>query len=150
MSFDQQTFEPCDCAALAYKHGGSKVPHWRALINSKYLNHAALDGKHCTVTIREVRKLVPIVGEKGREDSRSLLFFEGKDKPLVVGVKVCAMIASMHGDDYTGWIGKRITIYPTIEEMQKGPTGCVRVSPKKPDDVKGGKKAEAPEPGSDG
>jgi hypothetical protein len=135
---------------MAYKQGGKPVPHWRALINSKYLNHAALEGKDCAVTIREVRKLVPVVGEKGREDARSLLFFDGKEKPLIVGVKVCATIASLHGDDYTQWVGKKITIYPTIEEMQKGPTGCVRVRPKRPDAPKNGKAEPAREPGGEG
>jgi predicted transcriptional regulator len=148
VSFETQTFEPCDCAALAYRNGGKHMPHWRALVDSRFLNHAALDGKDCTVTIRAV-SMAEVIGENGKKSKKAHLFFEGKEKPMLAGVTVLATIASMHGDDYLGWVGKRVTLYPTIIELAKGPTGAVRVRPVKPQPAKGGKQEPA-EPGSNG
>ncbi len=146
MSFEDQTFSPCDCKALAYKNGGINVPHWRALVDSRFLNHAMLDGKDCTVKIRDI-KLAMVETNTGK-GNKAHLYFEGKEKPMLAGVTVLSSIAKLHGDDYKGWLGKSITIYPTVIETRTGPTGTIRVRPKILDAKAG--KAETRAPGEEG
>lgn len=122
------------------------MPHWRALVDSRFLNHAILDGKDCTVTIRAI-KLAEVETNIGKSN-KAHIFFEGREKPMLAGVTVLAAIASLYGDDYAGWIGKRITIYPTVIQTTKGATGTVRVRPKRPEAK--GKQDVQGEPGSNG
>lgn len=120
------------------------MPHWRALVDSRFLNHAALDGKDCTVKIRDI-KVAEVETNIGKSN-KAHMFFDGKQKPMLCGVTVLSTIAKLYGDDYKGWIGKSITIYPTVIETTKGATGALRVRPKAP----GAKAEPAREPGGEG
>ena len=122
------------------------MPHWRALVDSRFLNHAALDGKDCTVTIRDI-KLISVETNIGK-GNKAHFFFEGKEKPALMGVACMSAIAKLYGDDYKGWIGKRITLYPTVIELKAGPTGTIRVRPKIPNAT--GKPETQREPGGEG
>lgn len=86
MNFEDQTFTPCDCAALAYKHGGKKVPHWRALVDSRFLNHAALDGKDCTVEIASIK--MAMVETNTGKGNKAHVFFKGKATVAHVAVRL--------------------------------------------------------------
>jgi hypothetical protein len=129
---------------MVYRNGGMKMPHWRALVDSRFLNHAALDGKDCTVTIKTI-KLAMVETNTGK-GNKAHIYFENKEKPMLCGVTVLAAIAGMYGDDYNGWIGKRVTLYPTIIETRTGPTGTIRIRPKIPAAAKPSDR----QPGSEG
>lgn len=120
------------------------MPHWRALVDSRFLNHAALDGKDCTVKIRDI-KMAEVETNIGK-GNKAHMFFDGKQKPMLCGVTVLSTIAKLYGDDYKAWIGKSITIYPTVIETTKGATGALRVRPKVPS----AKPESAREPGDQG
>ena len=102
------------------------MPHWRSLVDSKYLSHFELQGRDVTVTIKSVR-LSEVIGTGGKESTKALFMFEGKQKGAVMGVSCMKSIASMYGDDYDNWVGKRITLYPTTTEASGETVGTIRV-----------------------
>lgn len=120
------------------------MAHWRSLLESKYLSHYDLDGKDCTLTIREIRGKQAVVGQGGQISKKALFFFDGKERAAVFGVAAMSTIENMYGEDWAKWVGKKITLYPTTTSAGGKTVGCIRVRPKPP-----GEKAQR-EPGSDG
>ncbi len=128
------------------------MPHWRSLVESKYLSHFELRGNDVTVAIKSVR-LSEVVGSGGKKSKKALLTFEGKEKGMVAGVTCLSAIAGIYGDDYDQWIGKRITLYPTTTEASGKVVGTIRVRPTAPAPPRssgsGQKPPAAPPPPSD-
>jgi hypothetical protein len=77
--------------------------------------------KHVTVTIEDCQM------EKLGEDTRPVLYFRGKDKGLVLNKTNVGMIVDSYGDDFDGWFGKPIIIYPDKTLFQGTMTPCLRV-----------------------
>lgn len=107
------------------------MPHWRSLVESKYLSHFELQGRDVTVAVKSVR-MSEVIGSGGKKSKKALLTFEGKEKGMVAGVTVLSAIAGIYGDDYDGWVGKRITLYPTTTEASGKVVGTIRVRPTAP------------------
>ena len=82
---------------------------WSELLPSKYL--AAEDlGRHTpTVTIRAVT--VEEVGAPPRNEKKPVLWFEGKDKGLVINMTRKGVISSLFGNDVDNCIGGHIQLY---------------------------------------
>jgi hypothetical protein len=102
------------------------MPHWRSLVESKYLSHFELQGRDIPVTIKSVR-MSEVIGAGGKKSKKALFMFEGKQKGAVMGVTCMKAIASLYGDDYDNWIGKRITLYPATTEASGETVGTIRV-----------------------
>jgi hypothetical protein len=107
------------------------VPHWRSMIDSKYLSHFELQGRDVTVEITSVKKS-EVIGSGGKKSMKALLTFRGKQKGMVAGVTVLKTIAGMYGDDTDRWTGQKITIYPTTTEASGAVVGTIRVRPTPP------------------
>jgi hypothetical protein len=107
---------------------------FRSLYDSNYIYAFDLKGKDVTVTISEVRA-AKVKGTDGKEQRKPILFFkESHDKRGYVSCKTSSKaIAGLYGNDIEGWIGKRITLFPTVTDaFGKSNVECIRVRPTKP------------------
>ena len=109
------------------------MPHWKSMMTLEYLYAFDLKGKDVTLTIERVTA-GELKGTDGKKSKKPLVYFaEGKDKrPLAFNSTNCKITAALYGNDTAGWIGKRITIYPTTCEAFGQTVDCVRVRPKIP------------------
>ena len=55
------------------------------------------------------------------------VFFDGKEKGLVLNKTNAQLIAEQHGQDVEGWRGKEIRIYPTTTDFGGERVECIRV-----------------------
>jgi hypothetical protein len=81
------------------------------LFPSKYVKAADLNGKHITLTIKELR--VEEMGHGSEKERKAVIYFERATKGLVLNRTNAMIIASLYGDESDDWRGCRITIYPT-------------------------------------
>ncbi len=108
------------------------MPHWKSLTERDYIFAFDLQGKDVVVTITKVIGGT-LVGEGGRKTKKPVAYFEGKEKGLALNSTNCKLIAAMYGNDTDGWIGKKITLYPTTTSFgSQSDIECIRVRPKAP------------------
>lgn len=106
---------------------------------SKYLKEPDLRGRDITVTIDRVERAT-FQGKAGL-----VVYFEGKDKGLVVNQTIYDQIEAATGEaDTDNWPGNRITLYPTETTYQGEMKPVVRVRSRRPSD--NGARAQAPPP----
>lgn len=55
------------------------------------------------------------------------VFFQGKEKGMVLNKTNAALIAEQHGQDMNAWKGKSISIYPTTTDFGGERVECIRV-----------------------
>lgn len=102
------------------------MPSITDLYPSKYLKSADIKGREPTVTIRAI-EVEEITGQKGKEH-KPVLYFEGKEKGMVLNRTNADMIADFLGPDYTQWAGHAVTLYVTrVQSPQGGMTDGLRV-----------------------
>ena len=103
----------------------------RLMFDSRYLGAWHLQGRDVTVTIARIQAGT-IEGEKGRKDKAPLIYFAGKEKPLVCNKTNMRTLKSLFGTlSAKALVGKRITLYPTT--MRSGETvDCIRIRPTPP------------------
>jgi hypothetical protein len=93
---------------------------------SKYLTAADLNGKSFTLAIKAVT-LEEMVTHDSKKVQKPVAWFEKAQKGFVMNSTNAHIVVALYGDDTDGWIGKRITLYPTkvraFGEMQD----CIRV-----------------------
>lgn len=95
---------------------------------SKYIKAADLQGRAVVCTIREVRQ-----EDIGDGEKKPVLYFEGKEKGMVLNRTNAKSIASACGSDETDdWPGCQIEIYPTETDFQGERVDCIRVRLKRP------------------
>lgn len=87
---------------------GDELMHpsdWLAAVDLKNQEHV--------VTIESVSKEdLMMVG--GKKERKPVIRFKGKQKKLVCNKTNGSAIASLHGTKAELWVGKQITIYPTV------------------------------------
>lgn len=84
------------------------------LIESKYVKASNLKGKPQTVTIREFAQ-----EEIGQDKQlKGVLYFEGKEKGLVLNKTKITELMTMFGAETDGWIGQKITLSPGRTQYQ--------------------------------
>jgi len=107
---------------------------------SKYLKAADLTGQQVKVKMSHVTE--EVVGS----DEQFVVYFEGKDKGLVLNKTNATTIAQAFGDDTEGWCGREIVLFetPVTFEGNTMPSIRVRPLPRKP----GSQKPEPPKSGS--
>jgi hypothetical protein len=109
------------------------------MMDRDYLYAFDLEGKDRTLTIERV-----IGGELtangGKKSKKPLLYFrESKSgKPLALNSTNAKTIASIYGsNDTDDWIGKRVTLYPTVTQFGSEQVECIRIRPTKPQEPRG-------------
>jgi hypothetical protein len=88
---------------------------------SNYLRAADLQGRNVRVTIASI----------GMEDvgdaSKPVLYFEGKDRGLVLNKTNSNNIAAIYGDETDLWAGKEVVLYSTMVDFQGRSVEAIRV-----------------------
>lgn len=93
---------------------------------SRYLQANDLPpGRSVLVTMADV-KIEDIAGDDGRED-KPVLYFQGKQKGLVLNKTNANTIADAYGDESDHWYGKPVEIFPTETEFRGRRVACLRV-----------------------
>jgi arabinogalactan endo-1,4-beta-galactosidase len=95
---------------------------------SKYLKAADLQGRTPTVTISHVA-----TEEVGRDkDRRPVLYFQGKEKGVVLNKTNATNISMGYGRDTDAWVGKPVVLFTAMVDFQ-GQTGpAIRIRPATP------------------
>jgi len=90
---------------------------------SKFLAAADLKGSGHKVIISRLEQ-----AEVGQEkEQKWVLYFQGKEKGLVLNKTNSLMIASSLGDETDNWMNKEIVIYPTKTSFAGKPVDAIRV-----------------------
>jgi hypothetical protein len=82
------------------------------MFESRFIRPKDLDGREWTLTIAQVRS-EELPSRFGPERLKWILAFAGAKKGLVLNVTNARCLAAMWGDESDGWVGKRVTLYPT-------------------------------------
>lgn len=79
---------------------------------SNFLKASDLHGRKLRLTISEVRM------EKMGQEEKPVLYFEGKDKGLVLNKTKAGILSAAYSPETEGWRGKEVAIYPTKVSFQ--------------------------------
>lgn len=91
------------------------------LYPSNYLKAADLNGATARVTIRNV------VVEKIGTDTKPVLYFQGKEKGMVLNKTNANTIAMLFGPETDGWSGGQIEIFSAYVDFQGRQVEALRV-----------------------
>lgn len=105
------------------------ITHWKQLRNSEFVGSWDLpaDGKAVKVTISELNLENVAIPPSFKKEWTHVLSFKDKPKRMFLKPTNMAAIASWHGDDPKGWIGKEISIFRTTTKMNGETVECIRV-----------------------
>jgi hypothetical protein len=92
---------------------------------TKYLSAADLDGQVVVLAMSNV--LMEDIGFGGDKKVLPVLYFEGKDKGLVLNKTNSRKIAEMFGDDTDDWTGQQIALFEAMVEFQGDTVAAIRV-----------------------
>ena len=107
--------------------------HWRAMFDSRWLYAHDLNGKDVTLTISKVEKGELLNQDQKTEHKPVLSFVEPKsNKRLVLNKTNAKTVATLYGNSVSGWVGKRITLYPTTTRAFGQTVDCIRIRPQVP------------------
>lgn len=111
---------------------------------SKTLKASDLKDNHVAVTIDRVEI------EKMGSDLKPVVYFQGKDKGLVLNKTNSKRITEIAGSAETeDWTGLSIILYPTETEYQGETVDCIRIKKPQPNGRPAQKQAPQPEPSTD-
>jgi len=119
---------------------------YRAMFDRDFIGSWDLEGREAVVVISKVRAET-LTAQGSKKSKRPVVWFEGKEKAMVLNKTNAKTIAGMYGADTTKWVGKRIAIYPTTTKFGPDTVDCIRVRPTIPQQQ--AKPATAREPGVD-
>ena len=91
---------------------------------STYLKAADLDGRNIGVTMDYVR-MEDIGG-----DHKPVLYFEGKEKGMVLNKTNANNIMTVYGDDTDDWHGGELTLFSAMVDFQGRSVEAIRVKAK--------------------
>ena len=104
------------------------MPSMNDAFPSKYLSAEDVHGQDHTVVI-ERYQAETMPARDGADERKYVLFFRGAKKGLVLNKTNAKTIASQHGNDFDGWIGKQVTIGSTWVEAFGEQILAIRVRP---------------------
>lgn len=88
---------------------------------SNYVKAADLRGNNARVVIDRVK-----IEEIG-DDRKPVLYFQGKEKGLVLNKTNANNISVLYGDDMEEWQGKEIILFPAMVDFQGRTVEAIRV-----------------------
>jgi arabinogalactan endo-1,4-beta-galactosidase len=88
---------------------------------SDYLKAADLQGQAVTVTMAHVS--IETVGK----DQKPILYFQGKERGLVLNKTNASKISEMYGDDTENWTGGKIILYEAMVDFKGDTVAAIRV-----------------------
>ena len=95
-----------------------------AAFPSEYLKASDLSGRQVDVVISHVE--MRDVGD----DHKPVLFFEGKQKGVVLNKTNANNISIAYGDDTDEWTGKTVTLYEAMVDFQGRSMAAIRIRAK--------------------
>lgn len=95
--------------------------HIDSAFPSKYLKASDLQGRNVTVKMGRVDQ------EKIGDDTKLILYFQGKDKGMVLNKTNANNIASIHGGETEDWFGKDITLVEAMVDYQGKSVPAIRI-----------------------
>lgn len=102
------------------------MPNINEAFPSKYLKASDLQGREVIVTMDRV-DFEP-VGQK--KEMKAVLYFQGKDKGLVMNKTNANKITEITGSALTEeWRGQRIRLYPSETQFGGDMVDCIRIKP---------------------
>ena len=108
--------------------------HFKKLLNPKYLgSHDLEENKEYKVKIDRFERDVEIIGDGGKKQKKSIVYFSGATKPMILNATNLKMISLVTGSKYIeDWIGKEVFIKVVQERAFGEMLDVVRVLNKKP------------------
>lgn len=97
------------------------MPDINSFYPSQYLKAADLGGQERRVTIANLE------AEKLGNETKPVLYFEGKDQGLVLNKTNANTISDDYGYNTEGWEGRDIILYPAKVEFQGKRVPAIRV-----------------------
>jgi hypothetical protein len=88
---------------------------------SKHLKATDLNGKEVTVTIHRVER------EKIGDEGKPVLYFNGKDKGVVLNKGNTSVLVDAFGRNSKGWIGQQVILFSIWTEYQNKPVQGLRI-----------------------
>ena len=88
---------------------------------SEFLKAADLDGRSVKVIMDRV-EMRDIGG-----DHKPILFFQGKEKGMVLNKTNANNIAGVYGDDTNDWTGKELVLFEAMVDFQGKTVAAIRV-----------------------
>lgn len=96
-----------------------------AAFPSKFLKAADLQGRIAKVTIRTV--LMEEIGDGNEKKRKPILYFQGKERGVVLNRTNASLIAHFYGQDTDQWIGKEIELFTDMVPFQGRMVEALRV-----------------------
>jgi hypothetical protein len=107
--------------------------HAVLMFPSSYIRAADLQGKDVTLTICSV-KIETLTMQGGRKEKKPVIRFtemekrgSDKTKALVCNKTNAKTIIGLYGTETDDWIGRKITLYPTVTKFGKETHECIRI-----------------------
>jgi len=95
------------------------------LFPSKYVKADDLAGGNQTVTIRELA--VEEIGQGKDREEKPVLYFQNREKGLVLNVTNCRTIEDTYGLETDDWAGKEVELFSTKVEFKGDRVDAIRV-----------------------
>jgi hypothetical protein len=92
---------------------------------SKYLKACDVGGKPAVIDIEVA--MTETLGSGSDAKQKTVLYFRGKLKPLVLNMTNWDAVADIAGGDTDDWSGHTIEVYPTTTTLKGQTVDCVRV-----------------------
>lgn len=92
----------------------------------RFLKADMLKGKKVTVTLTEIVG-ESLVGENNKAKDEWVVKIKERPLELVLNKTNATCLYRMFGSDPHGWLGKRITIYPTTTKFGRETLDCIRI-----------------------
>jgi hypothetical protein len=109
-----------------------EATHYKLMYPSDYVSAADFKGKDVSLTIKHVSvDELPVAGSTKKE-RRPVVSFGETPKKLVLNKTNAKTIAKLLGVYTSEWIGRRITLYPTMTKFGKEDVECIRVRDRLP------------------
>lgn len=94
---------------------------------SKYISAADLQGRE--VTVRIDRVVMEQLDRDSAKESKPIVYFQGKQKGMVLNKTNAHNIASIYGKETGGWVGQTITLVTAWVDYQGKSVEAIRVRP---------------------
>jgi len=108
---------------------------YRSFFDRDYIAAFDLNGKDVTLTISKAIG-GELTAQGGRKSKRPVVYFEGREKAMVLNRTNGKTIAALYGNDVNAWVGKQITLFPTTTTFGSETVECIRIRPAVPQAAK--------------
>ena len=94
---------------------------------SKYLKAEDLGSNRIVVAIDRVE--MEEIGDESSKEMKPIVYFQGKEKGLVLNKTNASNIAYLHGDESDMWVGKQIELFTTLVTFGGRQVPAIRIAP---------------------